>query len=137
MIKEIMNIIGLIGPKSVTLLIILIPAYELKYKFVLVLIWFLKLVVDYDAARPGHGGNVYKLTKGFEFEVGELIVACIQFVPALIFLLAVILMKTWIPAIPGVLAALMYFASIIWCIKDVIVEKKRRKERKVNTDCKK
>lgn len=132
-----MNIIGLMGPKIVSLLIILIPEYELKYKIVLLILWIVKLVVDYDAARPGHGGNVYKLTKHVEFEVGELIVACVQFIPAILFSAATVVMRTWIPAIPGALATLINFASILWCIKDVIVEGKRRRERNANSDSKK
>lgn len=129
-----MNTIGLMGPKIISLLMILIPEYELKYKIVLLFLWIVKLVVDYDAARPGHGGNVYKLTKCVEFEVGELIVACVQFIPAILFSAATIVMRTWIPAIPGAIATLINFASILWCIKDVIVEGKRRKERNANSD---
>lgn len=58
-----MNIIGLMGSKIVSLLMILIPTYEIKHKLILVFLWIVKLMIDYDAARPGHGGNVYKLTK--------------------------------------------------------------------------
>jgi len=123
-----MNIIGIMGPKLVTLLTILIPTINIMDKVVLVLIWFIKLIVDYDAARPGHSGNVYKLTKGVEIEVGKLMVSIIQFIPAAIFLLATILMRAWNPFVPGVIAALVYFSSIVCCIKDLTVEGKRRRE---------
>lgn len=132
-----MNIIGIMGPKLVTLLAILIPSIDTKEKIVLVLIWFIKLVIDYDAARPGHSGNIYKLIKDIDFEVGELIVAIIQFIPAAAFLLATILMRTWIPVVPGVVAALVYFSAIVCCIKDIIVEGKRRRDRNANSDSKK
>lgn len=132
-----MNIIGIMGPKLVTLLTVLIPSIDTRVKVLLVLIWFIKLIIDYDAARPGHSGNIYKLTKGVEFEVGELIVLVIQFIPAAAFLLATTLMRAWIPFVPGVIAALVYFSSIVCCIKDVIVEGKRRRERNANSDSKK
>lgn len=132
-----MNIIGLMGPKIVSLLMILIPTYEIRHKLFLVFLWIAKLMIDYDAARPGHSGNIYKLTKGVEFEVGELIVLVIQFIPAAAFLLATTLMRAWIPFVPGVIAALVYFSSIVCCIKDVIVEGKRRRERNANSDSKK
>lgn len=132
-----MNIIGLMGPKIVSLLMILIPTYEIKHKLILVILWILKLMIDYDAARPGHGGNIYKLTKKVEFEVGELIVASVQFIPAIVFSIFTVVMKTWIPAIPGAVATIINFASILWCIKDVIVEGKRRRERNANSDSKK
>mgnify|MGYP005766234689 CR=1 FL=1 len=129
-----MNIIGIMGPKLVTLLTILIPSIDTRDKIVLILIWFIKLTVDYDAARPGHSGNVYKLTKNVNFEVGELIVSIFQFIPAAAFLLAVILMRTWIPFVPGVVSASVYFYAIVSCIKDIIVEGKRRKARNANPD---
>lgn len=132
-----MNIIGLMGPKIVSLLMILIPTYEIKHKLILVFLWIIKLMIDYDAARPGHGGNVYKLTKKVEFEVGELIVSIVQFIPAIVFSISTVVMKTLIPAIPGAVATIINFASILWCIKDVIVEGKRRRERNANSDSKK
>ena len=132
-----MNIIGLMGPKIISLLIILIPAYEMKYKLVLVFLWIVKLMVDYDVARPGHGGNVYKLTKKVDFEVGELIVACVQFIPAVVFSASTVVIKTWIPAIPGALTTTINFVSILCCIKEVIVEGKRRRDRNANSDSKK
>lgn len=132
-----MNIIGLMGPKIVSLLMILIPTYEIKHKLILVFLWIVKLMIDYDAARPGHGGNVYKLTKKVEFEVGELIVSIVQFMPAIVFSISTVVMKTWIPAIPGAVATIINFASILWCIKDVIVEGKRRRERNAYSDSKK
>lgn len=132
-----MNIIGLMGPKIISLLMILIPTYEIKHKLILVILWIFKLMIDYDAARPGHGGNVYKLTKKVEFEVGELIVAFVQFIPAIIFSISTFVMKTWIPAIPGAVATIFNFASILWCIKDVIVEGKRRRKRNANSNSKK
>lgn len=132
-----MNIIGLMGPKLVSLLMTLIPEYETKHKLLLVCLWFLKLIVDYDTAKPGHRGNIYKLTKNVEFEVGELIVAGIQFIPALAFLMTTVILKTWISAIPGTVAAIINFVSILGCIKDVIIEKRRRKERNANSNYKK
>ena len=132
-----MNIIGIMGPKLVTLLTVLIPSIDTRVKVLLVLIWFIKLIIDYDAARPGHSGNIYKLTKNVNFEVGELIVSIIQFIPAAAFLLAAILMRTWIPFAPGVVSALVYFSAIVCCIKDIIVEGKRRRERNANSDSKK
>ena len=132
-----MNIIGLMGPKIISFLIILIPAYEMKYKLVLVFFWIVKLLVDYDVARPGHGGNVYKLTKKVDFEVGELIVACVQFIPAVVFSASTVVMKTWIPAIPGALATTINFVSILYCIKEVIVEGKHRRKRNANSNNKK
>lgn len=132
-----MNIIGLMGPKIVSLLMILIPTYETKHKLILVFLWIVKLMIDYDAARPGHGGNVYRLTKKVEFEVGELIVSIVQFIPAIVFSIFTVVMKTWIPAIPGAVATIINFVSILWCIKDVIVEGKRRRERNANSDSKK
>lgn len=129
-----MNIIGIMAPKIVSLLTILIPPIGTSNKLILSAIWLLKLIVDYDAAHPGHSGKVYGLTKHVEFEVGEFIVACVQFIPAVIFLGAAILMKTWIPLVPGVISAIIYFASIVSCIKDVIVEGKRRRERNANSD---
>lgn len=132
-----MNIIGIIGLKLVTLLTIIIPSIDMKDKVVLVLIWLIKLIVDYDAARPGHSGNIYKLTKSVEFEVGKLIVLIIQFIPAAAFLFATTLMRAWIPFLPGVIAVLVYFSLIVCCIKDVIVEEKRRRERNANSDSKK
>lgn len=132
-----MNIIGIMGPKLVTLLTILIPSIDTSDKVVLVLIWFIKLVVDYDAARPGHSGNIHKFTKGIKFEVGELIASIVQFIPVAAFLLATTLMRVWIPFVPGVIAALVYFSSIVCCVKDVIVEEKRRRERHANSDSKK
>lgn len=132
-----MNIIGLMGPKIFSLLMILIPTYEIKHKLILVFLWIVKLMIDYDAARPGHGGNVYKLTKKVEFEVGQLIVSIVQFMPAIVFSISTVVMKTWIPAIPGAVATIINFASILWCIKDVIVEGKRRRERNANSDSKK
>lgn len=105
-----MNIIGIMTPKIVSLLTIL---------------------------RPGHSGNIYKLTKGVGFEVGELIVLIIQFIPAVTFLLATILMRTWIPFVPGVIAAFAYFSSIVCCIKDIIVEGKRRRGKNANSNSKK
>lgn len=132
-----MNIIGFMVPKLITLLTILIPSIDIRDKLILGIIWFMKLVIDYDAARPGHSGNIYRFTQRVEFEVGELIVALVQFIPAAIFLTATILMKTWIPFIPGVVGALIYLVSIVCCIKDIIVESKRRREKNANSDYKK
>lgn len=132
-----MNIIGLMGSKIVSLLMILIPTYEIKHKLILVFLWIVKLMIDYDAARPGHGGNVYKLTKKVEFEVGELIVSIVQFIPAIVFSISTVVMKTWIPAIPGALATTINFVSILYCIKEVIVEGKHRRERNANSNNKK
>lgn len=125
-----MNIIGFMVPKLVTLMTILIPSFGTGNKLILVVIWLLKCVVDYDVGRPGHSGNIYKLTQGVDFEVGELIVAIVQFIPTAIFLIATIVMRVWISFIPGVIAAIVHLSSIICCIKDAIVEGKRRKERK-------
>lgn len=121
-----MNIVGILVPKLVTLVTILVPPIDTGDKIVLVLIWFVKLLIDYDAVRPGHSGNIYKLTKGVSFEVGELMVAIVQFIPAAIFLLTVMLMKAWIPFIPGVIAALVCLSSVICCINNVISEGKSR-----------
>lgn len=132
-----MNVIGLMGSKIISLLIILIPAYEIKYKLVLVFLWIVKLMVDYDVARPGHGGKVYKLTKKVKFEVGELIVPCVKFIPAVVFSVSTVVMKTWIPAILGAVATKINFLSILWCIKEAIVEGKCRRERNANSNNKK
>lgn len=121
-------------PKIVSLLTILIPSIGTSNKLVLFTIWLLKLIIDYDAARPGHSGKIYGFTKHMEFEVGELFVACTQFIPAVIFLVATILLKTWIPLVPGIISAIIYFAAIVGCIKDMIVECKRRRERNANSD---
>lgn len=119
-----MNIIGVMGPKLVTLLTILIPSIVIRNKIILLVIWLIAFIIDYDAARPGHNGRIYKLTNCATFEVGELIVALIQFIPHIAFLLATILMRSWIPFIPGIIAVLAYFLFIIECIKDIIKRKK-------------
>ena len=129
-----MNIIGLMVPKLITLLTILIPSINVRDKLILVIIWLAKLIIDYDVARPGHSGNIYKLTKSVEFEIGELIVACVQFISASLFLTVTIMMKTWIPFIPGVVGALIYLGLIVYCIKEIIVMSKRRRERNANLD---
>lgn len=131
-----MNIIGIMGPKLVTLLTILIPSIDTSNKVVLVLIWFIKLVIDYDAARPGHSGNIYKFTKGIKFEFRELLVSIVQFIPAAAFLLFTILMRVWIPFVPGMIAVLVYFSSIVCCIKNIVVDGKCRRERNANSDSK-
>lgn len=113
-------------PKVIAILFILIPNYELMEKIVLTLLWLLSLIIDYDIARPSHRGNVYKLTKRLEFNLGELVVACIKFVPGFCFFLATILMKTWISAIPGSIVLLIGLSSIAYSIREVIVEKARK-----------
>ena len=66
-----MNIIGIMGPKLVTVLTILIPSIDTRDKIVLVLIWFIKLAIDYDVARPGHGGNIYKQPRASILRTGN------------------------------------------------------------------
>lgn len=127
-----MNIIGLIVPKIISILTIWIPPIGIKSKIILSALWLIKLIVDYDIARPGHSGNIYKLTKKMNFEVGEFIVSCIQFFPAMTFLLATVVMEAWIPAIPVIVVVFIYFTSIIWHIKDAIMEKKRRGNKNTN-----
>lgn len=129
-----MNIIGFAVPKIVTLLTILIPSIYVRDKIILLAVFFMKLIIDYDAARPGHRGNIYKLTKNAGFAMSELIVACVQFLPALIFLAAAILMKAWIPLIPGAVGALIYLVSVINCVKDVIADSKRRRKEDAHSD---
>ena len=107
-------------PKLITLLTILIPSIDTSDRFILIAIWLIRCVIDYDVLRPGHSGNIYKLTKKVEFETGELIVALVQFIPANIFLITTVFMKAWIPFLPGVIATLVYLFILISSIKDVI-----------------
>lgn len=130
-----MNIIGVIVPKLVILLTILIPSIDIKNKIILLVVLSVKLMIDYDVAKPGHSGCIYKLTRKAEFEVGELIVACVQFIPAIIFLTATILMRAWIPFIPGIMGALICFISVVCRIKDAIVESRLRREKNAHSDC--
>lgn len=121
-----MNIIGLMTPKIVSLLTIWIPSYSITPKLVLTAVWFVKLVIDHDAARPGHSGNIYKLTKKLSFEVGEIVVACVRFIPSLVFIIVSLATKTWIPAVPGAIATILCLVQIILEIKDAIVAKQKR-----------
>lgn len=115
------NTIALMQPKIVTLLTILIPHIGFRSKLILSAIWLLKLIIDCDTARPQRSGKIYRLTEHMNYKIRELIVTFIQAIPAIIFLIAAILMKTWIPLIPGVISIIVWSICIIECIIDIIV----------------
>lgn len=121
-----MNYIGFAVPKIASLTTVLVSDISFDEKLILAGIWFFKLAVDYDAIKPGHRGIIYKLTRKSSFEVGELIAACVGFIPALIFVSAAIGMKAWIPFFTGVIAIIVCVASIVSCIKELIDEKQRK-----------
>lgn len=112
-------------PKIISLLTILIPSITVSDKLILVVIWLVKLIIDYDVVRPGHSGFIYKLVYKVKFMVGNLIVGCVQFVPAILFLITTILMKAWIPFISGVIGVIICLIEIIDCIKAIINEEKK------------
>ena len=104
-----MNIIGLIVPKIVSLLCILIPSISPHDKAILAAIWLFKLIIDYDIAKPGHRGKIYVLTKKVSFEIGELIIIGVQLIPAVVYLVVTVLMGAWIAFVPGVI-------GIVYCL---------------------
>lgn len=79
--------------------------------------------MDYDIARPGHSGNINKRTEKYGLGTGEIVVVCIQFVPALAFIIVSLVFKTWIPAIPGIIAVIICFCHLALEIKEAIAAK--------------
>ena len=122
-----MNIIGLFAPKTVSFLIILVSSVSIKSKAILLVVWLLKLIIDYDAAKPGHQGLLYKPVRNMEYESGELVVNCFRFAPTVVFLVIALNMNTWLLLIPGVVAVVVHIALIIGCIKSINDERKRKK----------
>lgn len=130
------NIIGLMIPKIISLLAILIPSISSESKILLCLIWFITLLTDYDIARPAHNGNIYKLTKNASYEIGELVAQCIRLVPASIFLALTIMTKAWIPIVVGAISVFATLQAIFLCLKNLLDEKKRRRERNATSNYK-
>lgn len=123
----IVNIIGITLPKLITLLTILISPTKVSNKLILIVILVGKFLLDYDCGKPGHRGDIYQLTEHLDFDAGELVVTCIQIVPAVIFLVATILMKLWVPFVPGIIAVLIGLSSIIREAIDYIEIRRRNR----------
>ncbi len=121
-----MNVIGVFAPKIVSFFIIWLSPVCLENKAILTIIWLIKLIIDYDVAKPSHRGVVYKAVRKMEIESAELVVNCIQFMPAILFLIMVFTMGTEVLLIPGVIAVLVHIVLIISCIKDIKDKRKRK-----------
>ena len=107
----ILNIIGILSPKILSLLAILIPKIPAENKYILLLIWIIKLIIDLDVHRPGHSGNLYKMVKGMRNETGDTLVRFLEFLPAVVFVIATVVMRAWIAFVPGVIGLLFFFLS--------------------------
>lgn len=115
-----MNVIGLFIPKIISLLMIWIPTYDIKYKLVLFVIWTIKLLIDYSVSQPGHRGRIYKITSSVSFEFGELIITLFQLAPAVVFLIFSLYAKTWMPCLVGSITVTLLFFQLIQDIMEVI-----------------
>ena len=118
----------------IPLLTVWIPSYNIAHKLILTVVLLIKFIIDYDVARPGHNGNIFKLMKNLTFETGNIVVVCIQFMSALVFLILSSILKAWLPTICGVLAAVIYILKIAYEIKETIIGGKRRRKRNTNTN---
>ncbi len=123
-----MNVIGVFAPKIVSFFVILFSPITSENKAVFIAIWLLKLIIDYDVAKPSHNGNLYKPVKKLEVNTQVLIVGCIRFVPVAAFLIAALQMRAWLICVVGAISAIVHIVSICFCIKDVIAEYRRRRE---------
>lgn len=122
-----MNVIGIVVPKLLSLVMIFCSSIDIRGKLSLLALWFLKLILDFSSARPGHSGAIYQFTRNFSFETGELVVNGILFVLSLLFLAGTIQMQAWLPMVPGTIAAVRHMIETAQCIKDIILARKRRR----------
>lgn len=129
-----MNIIGIFVPKLISLLMIGVSSVEIRGKVMLLAIWFLKLILDYDAAKPGHRGAIYGFARKIKGEIDELLVGLIQLIPAVVFLVITIRIKAWLLLIPGVIKAADHTIFIFYCINDIFAGRRRRKN--AGSNCK-
>ena len=123
-----MNIIGIFAPKIIVLLTIWIPRYEITSKLFLTVVWLVKLGIDYEVARPGHSGRIYRICDAFTFETTAIIIAVIQFIPTIIFMIIAFDRKTIVPLIVGGIAVIFYFLEVVTEIKNAVEDKRRRRE---------
>ena len=118
-----MNIIGLMVPKIISLLVILLPNYNVKQKMILIGIWVLKFVISYEAAKQNHG-----------WKFKNVVIRYLYFIPDVIFVVTAARMNAWIPTILGVMTVLLDTALLIETIVQTIVRKKQRRKRNASAD---
>lgn len=124
-----MNYIAIFTPKIVLLLAILFSAGSICDKVILLPIWFVKLIIDYDSSRPSHQGKIYQWMKDRPIETVELVDVCIRFILMAVFCVTAILLRAWVPFAVGAIGAIVYILAICSCVREIIVERRKRREK--------
>ena len=103
-----MSVVPILMGKIIFLMTILVPPYSLKNKHILLGILMLRYVLDICEHSEG-----FKKLIGYEDDaVGALIVRSIQLLLAVVFLIAAIILKAWIPLVPGAFSVMVLFFDI-------------------------
>ena len=131
-----MNIVGIMIPKIVALLIIIFSPIKVINKLILIAIWLVKLIIDFDVNRPGHSGKIYRRIQNVKIEIQDLIAALVQFVPALVFFIITIRIKEWLLCLLGIIVLSVGVVIIIHSVKG-IVESILWRKKNADTDYKK
>lgn len=121
-----MNIIGIFGPKILTLLTIWIPPYDISGKLLLSFICGVKLMWDYERNRPGNKGFAYRLTSRFCIDTQEIIICAMGLCVSLAFGVAAFRYSAWIPAILGLVSIVSAIYETAAYIKGSVTNKNKK-----------